>query len=1068
MTKQLNLKLDRKIIEARCGELSYKSGNVFYRNNKVKIETSTPNLCKATVLGKEAFQVEIEKKSNKDFQATCSCPNLASYTFDCQHVAAVLITINELQRKTNDSQPSPHLTNGLLEIFNQPTSRTSAEQLHFENRKVLDVAFICNPVIVDKEGHLLTIEMKVAGVNVSDIRAFLTNLKEGRSYRISSGFIVDLQEHCFNHKTDEVIQLLIQLMTDERFYLEHLSSETIDQIKKQQILIPATSWAKILPSLKNVSEVTVHYKSATYQGIQLTEEKLPLLFELIETAEDGYQLIVDGLDNMIVFLSYKMVFFDGKFEQLNQQHTKQLTELKRILDNSNANKIPIPNQQVNFFLEKVVPGLNGLGKVTISKELQKNVVQIPLIAKLYLDRVKNRLLAGLEFHYENTVINPLENREPTLNTLFIRDEAKEAEILQVMEDSLFATTESGYVLYNEELEYDFLYYKLPDLQRLTQVYTTTAIRNRIVKSNSFPKIRVKFKRERTNWLEFTFEMDGIPDDEIRELLEALEEKRKYYRLQNGALLTLNTKEFDEINRFLQGLPREETGNLVDGLTIPIVKYMEILDSVESSNTFLVEDSFRHFLKTIEDPKNIAFAVPEKLISILRDYQVDGYQWLRTLASYGFGGILADDMGLGKTIQSITYILSELPAIREQKRPILIVCPSSITFNWLTELTKFAPEIKAIVIGGNKNKRMKQQTNLLKMDVIITSYPIVRQDIRIFEKNVYHTVFFDEAQAFKNPVTQTARSVKRIDADHKFALTGTPVENTIEELWAIFHVIFPDLFLGLKEYSTLSRKTIARRSRPFLLRRLKTTVLKELPKKTETLETIELFSEQKKLYTAYLAKLRHDTVKHLDKETFRKNKIRILAGLTRLRQICCHPSLFIDGYTGTSAKFEQLLAIVEEIKQSGRRVLIFSQFTKMLDLIGRELTNREHAYFYLDGQTPAEDRLKTCNHFNDGVRDIFLISMKAGGQGLNLTGADTVIFYDSWWNPAVEEQAADRAYRFGQTRDVQVIKLVSKGTIEEKMHALQDKKRNLIGEIIDSEEQISAAITEDDIRDILML
>ena len=333
---------------------------------------------------------------------------------------------------------------------------------------------------------------------------------------------------------------------------------------------------------------------------------------------------------------------------------------------------------------------------------------------------------------------------------------------------------------------------------------------------------------------------------------------------------------------------------------------------------------------------------------------------------------------------------------------------------------------------------------------------------------FHTVFFDEAQAFKNPVTQTAKAVKKIQADHRFALTGTPMENSLEELWSIFHVVFPELFQGFKEYSNLSRKTIARRIRPFLLRRLKEDVLSELPEKIESMESVELLPEQKKLYAAYLAKLRHDTLKHLDKDTLRKNRIKILAGLTRLRQICCHPALFVDGYKGSSAKFEQLMQIVEESKLSGRRVLIFSQFTKMLGLIGRELAIQGLPFFYLDGQTPSEERVEICNRFNAGERDLFLISLKAGGTGLNLTGADTVILYDIWWNPAVEEQAADRAHRIGQTNVVQVIKLVARGTIEEKMNELQEKKRHLIEEIIDSEEKASSTLTEEDIREILMI
>ena len=352
------------------------------------------------------------------------------------------------------------------------------------------------------------------------------------------------------------------------------------------------------------------------------------------------------------------------------------------------------------------------------------------------------------------------------------------------------------------------------------------------------------------------------------------------------------------------------------------------------------------------------------------------------------------------------------------------------------------------------------------DVLITSYPLIRRDIQWFEKQEFLTIFFDEAQAFKNPFTQTARTVKRLQADNRFALTGTPIENSVEELWSIFHVIFPELFLGLKEYSELTPKTIARRVRPFLLRRMKEDVLAELPEKIESMESSDLLPEQKKLYAAYLAKLRHDTLRHLDKKTIRRNKIRILAGLTRLRQICCHPALFVDGYKGSSAKFEQLKQLIEESKLAGRRVLIFSQFTKMLGIISKELAMNGTPFFYLDGQTPSEERLELCNRFNDGERDVFLISLKAGGAGLNLTGADTVILYDLWWNPAVEQQAADRAHRMGQQQTVHVIKLVARGTIEDKMNELQEKKRHLIEEIIDSKDAANTTLTEDDIRELL--
>lgn len=355
-----------------------------------------------------------------------------------------------------------------------------------------------------------------------------------------------------------------------------------------------------------------------------------------------------------------------------------------------------------------------------------------------------------------------------------------------------------------------------------------------------------------------------------------------------------------------------------------------------------------------------------------------------------------------------------------------------------------------------------------MDVIITSYPSLRMDQVLYRDQHFHTVFFDEAQAFKNPVTQTAKAVRGIQADYRFALTGTPIENSLDELWSIFNVVFPELLPNRRLFSEMRRDSIKKRVRPFILRRIKTEVLTELPDKVETIQFSDLQKEQKKLYAAYLAELKQDALKHLNKDSFQKNRIRILAGLTRLRQLCCHPALFVEGYEGGSAKFDQLMEIVEECRLSGRRVLVFSQFTQMLGLIGRQLAKEGVPYFYLDGQTPPMERVDLCSRFNEGEGDLFLISLKAGGTGLNLTGADTVILYDLWWNPAVEQQAADRAHRMGQKKEVQVVRLVAKGTIEEKINELQMKKKNLIDDVIQSGEEPLKAMSADDIREILTM
>ncbi|MGN1385384.1 MAG: SNF2 helicase associated domain-containing protein [Bacillus sp. (in: firmicutes)] len=1029
----MNIAVNRKTIIERCGEISYKRGEAFCQKQQVEFRQYSSNACEATVSNE--FEVSIRRLKN-DFQATCSCPKLASYQKECQHVAAVLLAVMEHQR--NGTEPEigrEDLSRGFLTLFHDRPARSMTHQLHFEDRSLLDVTIICEA----DERKRLNVGLQIGDDAVPDMKQFLQSVQNGQESAFYNPAV-----HCFQKETADLLEQLIKIKDN---------ATEIGEV----LFIPPAFWDALIPLLRQAPSVKLIYHGCVYDGFAVSDGPLPLHFVFNE----HQQLHVKGLDEIAVLPSYHAVFADGKLIALKKEDSKRLADLQQMMQSSGTNYISIAKEQLPFFLERVVPGLKRLGECTF---LGEQFVKTPLIAKLYLDRIRNRLLAGIEFQYEHVVINPLE--EGRTPPLLIRDKDKEAVILDLMEESDFAKTDGGYFLQNEELEYRFLYHVLPKLQKLMQVYATTAIRNRIFRENPKPKIRVKVKKERTNWLEFKFEMDSIPEKHIKDVLQALEEKRKYYRLHDGTLLSLESREFEEIQRFLNAVPVQEE-DIEAGFEVPFVQGLRLMDVVDDKDTFELEQSFRTFLDSIEHPDKLDIPVPEQLEPILRDYQIHGYKWLKTLARYSFGGILADDMGLGKTLQSITYIVSELEDVRIRQQPVLIVCPSSLTYNWRSEMRKFAPELKVSIIDGNKAERNAKFKQLAETDVIITSYPLLRRDIKWYEKQTFHTVFFDEAQAFKNPVTQTAKAVKMVQAERRFALTGTPIENSLEELWSIFYVIFPELFLGLKAFSQLRREQVARRVRPFLLRRVKEDVLSELPEKVESVESSDLLPEQKKLYGAYLAKLRHDTLKHLDKDTFRKNRIRILAGLTRLRQICCHPGLFVDNYDGGSAKFEQLLQILEESRHAGRRVLIFSQFTSMLALIGRALANEGRSYLYLDGQTPSEERVQLCDRFNRGEGDVFLISLKAGGTGLNLTGADTVILYDIWWNPAVEEQAMDRAHRMGQNNVVQVIKLVARGTIEEKMNELQEKKRQLIEEIIEPGERTSK-LTEEDIREILMI
>lgn len=1061
----MDIKISEKQIKNLCGTVSFKKGQTFYQTGKVNFLQYTDVYGEAVVNSTEQFVVRVEKEGTGQFNTTCSCPTLGNFSKSCQHVAAVLIAIfNNNKNKAQSMQVDENVgnlisENSFLSIFKQETIQTTRQQSHFEKREILEVQFLLTPVQLSEQDPFFSIQIQINGEQILSIREFLSHIKNKKPYRISHNITYNFEQFCFEEQHDAILQLLIKIVEDDTLY-----SDTPVQNQEQHLLIiPPSSWFLLATLISNTENVSLLYQNESYSDVKLQTQPTALRF-FIEAKGKDYQVYIEGIKRALLLPNYRVVLFDGEMTQMSDDSMKQLFELKQMLQQQSL--LTIEHSHWDYFREQVILKLKKIGIVEMAPELSAKQMETPLVANIYLDRVKNRFLAGVEFQYGQFVIQPLDDQLSD-EVFIIRDIEKEAAVLALMDGSGFTKTDGGYYMQNEELEYEFLYHQLPKLTKLAKIYATNSVKLRIAKENNFPKIRVNVQKERTNWLEFKFEMDGVTNKQIKEILAAIKVKQKYYRLQDGALLSLETKEIEEIQRFLRAIPAQDDEYELT-FNMPILDSLPFLEQFEQSEIFEAEKSFKQFTGQLLHPETLKFEVPESLEPILRDYQKHGFNWLKLLSNYGFGGVLADDMGLGKTVQSIAFIVSELPIIRANKQPVLIVCPSSLSYNWLYEFMQFAPEVEAIVIDGEVSERRHLLRTMEEHDVIITTYPLLRKDSAFYERQHFHTVFFDEAQAFKNPVTQTARTVKRISATNRFGLTGTPIENSLSELWSIYRVIFPQLFRELEEFRHMQRKDIARRVRPFLLRRMKEHVLGELPQKEEMIEKAELLPEQKALYAAYLAKLRVDTMKHLDKETFHKNRIRILAGITRLRQICCHPALFVEGYKGSSAKFEQLFRLLEQSKVSGRRVLIFSQFTQMLKMIATELSKRGEQYFYLDGQTPSEERIALCNSFNDGERNMFLISLKAGGTGLNLTGADTVILYDLWWNPAVEEQAADRAHRMGQKEVVQVIKLIANGTIEEKMSELQQKKKMLISDILDGDESSKGTLTEQDIREILMI
>ena len=569
----------------------------------------------------------------------------------------------------------------------------------------------------------------------------------------------------------------------------------------------------------------------------------------------------------------------------------------------------------------------------------------------------------------------------------------------------------------------------------------------------------------------------IPMDELADVLTSYRAKRKYHRLKNGDFLSFEDNDsvaaLEEMMEDLHLSVKEFTDGKMD---VPAYRALYLNKMLEDHDEIATDrdKNFKSLVKNFKTMKDADYEVPASLKNVLRNYQKEGFRWILTLAGYSFGGILADEMGLGKTLQMISALLYEKEQGTFERS--LIVCPASLVYNWQSEFKRFAPELEVIPIDGPKSGR-KKIIESGKGDVLITSYDLLRRDINLYDGQHFGYMVLDEAQYIKNPKSGISKAVKIVGASHRFALTGTPIENRLSELWSIFDFLMPGFLYDYDTFRTdyespivndqdeeLTKRLSAMTS-PFILRRKKESVLKDLPDKIEEVRYTAFESSQKKIYDSQLVRMKN-LIDQTSQEDFNKNRMKILADITRLRQICCDPSLIIEDYKGESAKRRLLLELIEEAMDGGHKMLVFSQFTSMLELIEKDLTERGIPYYLITGATPKKKRLELVNDFNGNEVPVFLISLKAGGTGLNLIGADVVIHYDPWWNAAAENQATDRAHRIGQKSKVSVFKLIVKDTIEEKILKMQEEKLNLADEILNGEGTSFFNLSKEELLDLL--
>ena len=576
-----------------------------------------------------------------------------------------------------------------------------------------------------------------------------------------------------------------------------------------------------------------------------------------------------------------------------------------------------------------------------------------------------------------------------------------------------------------------------------------------------PNITLDISQSRNGYMGMKLDIEGVDSNEYREIFSSYKNNNRLYRMKNGAYLDLKDNDLEQAFKLIDIL---NIYNDFDNMKIPNNKAIYLEKLIEEEDLSFVNGSkyVSNVVKKFDKVKSKNYEIPKDLNATLRDYQVSGFEFFKTLSDYQFGGILADEMGLGKTIQTIAFLLSN------KDKKSIVITPTALIYNWKNELEKFAPTLKVGLLHAAKSEREKILDNIDNYDVILTTYTTYKNDIDKYKNINFDYCIIDEAQNIKNPDAIITKAIKNVNAKVKFALTGTPIENNLMELWSIFDFIMPGYLYNKSKFKSIfvnnDKNIIELKNliKPFILRRTKKEVITELPDKIEQKIIIDLEKEHKRAYKGYV-----NLITRKIKENNQDN-ITVFSYLTKLRQLCLSPELMVKNYQGKNSKLDVLINIIND--SSDEKILVFSQFTKVLEVIGKRLNEENISYSYLDGKTSAKDRVKLVEEFNTNNNKAFLISLKAGGTGLNLTSANIVVHFDPWWNPAVEDQASDRAHRIGQKNVVNVIKLIAKGTAEERVINLQETKKELIEDVINGNLDNSSTLknlSKDDIIDLFM-
>ncbi len=1018
-----------QIVNSNCVGLITESEKNKYKT--VVVEGTTDYLLEIDV-----FDIENTK---------CSCSTNKSYG-RCQHVLAFLIDLQKYLNsdKRSELTPSEVIANNFSNHFN------------YED-KTVKIVNVRPKFLISEESSVskMSLVIKFEGereYKVANIATVIDSIANNKSIEIVKKMELISGEYKINSQTQKILDIL------------KLNKDYQNAVKNSVLITEVE-----LSSLDIISILEIMYGQLV--DINFAEGTLcqPPINQILTIKKSADSIEIGSKFNtkMQEIISGRLVKSFDKFYLLNESQSS-LFELLKPLGSKNIQSIKLPLRYYEKFMMKSKSQIEQLFEIESDDEFNAPLLERELTTNIYISKLTNAKVAiKVEFNYEDIIFGFDGFTTSSDLVLVKRDIDTEQAILNMLEISQFdyqnTSDELGFLITKSHKQtYNLLTKALPNIQHVANIFVDQDVEDRMLALNSSSFSVSLAQSENLDFFEFNYELDEFSIEEINEMVKSYRKGDEFYVLDDNKYVPFNDDKILSQLTFIDQMSTEFT-SLDD--KIPFYRFITLKQM--SSDLFENVQIDEVLEKKLEEIEEISVD-PSKLNDVtVRDYQQVGMDWLNQLHRFKLGGILADEMGLGKTLQVIGYLREN------QGGKALIVVPKALMYNWAQEIKKFAPDMSFTVVNGTKSERLEliaEHTG----DIIITSYNMLRLDIDSYLETNFDVCIIDEAQTIKNPGVQITKAIKKIKADLKFALTGTPLENNLIDLWSIVDFVNPHY---LKSQNDFKKKFLADENNiellkfhlsPILLRRQKKDVLTELPDKIESPVFCELTPKQKVIYASYVKDYHEKLTSIIENDNMATSQIEVLSLLTRLRQIACHPGLFIDDYDGDSGKMELLMELMEENIENGNKMLVFSQFTSFLKIVEKELKTQGIEYYYLDGSTKAEDRIKLVEDFNNDQTKVFLISLKAGGVGLNLTSASTVIHLDPWWNPQVESQATDRAHRIGQKQVVQVNKLITKGTIEEKIYTLQQEKKQLTDDILSLDSKMLTSLTTNEIIDLFTI